>query len=109
MPGALQATPLLFPYFHDADASHARPGKHSTLCVTTPLRFTHIPCNTKRTMNLRDFLTTVGDEKAAKLFRTKIRTVASWRRGERLPRFNLAKRIVSKSPVTYEGIYGKAA
>lgn len=60
-------------------------------------------------MNLKDFIASVGDEKAAKMFGVKIRTAAAWRRGERIPHSTHAKRIMKKSPVTPDGIYGRAA
>lgn len=56
-------------------------------------------------MKLSEYIESVGDEKAAKLFRTKVRTVISWRLLERRPRPEQAEIIVKKSPVTYEGIY----
>lgn len=57
-------------------------------------------------MDLKTFIEQVGDEKAAKLFGVKPRTVMSWRLGNRTPRPKQAKVIVAKSPVTMNGIYG---
>lgn len=60
-------------------------------------------------MNLVEFLTTIGDAEAARLFGVKVRTVQSWRLRDRIPRPQQAAIIVSKSPVTYEGIYGSSS
>lgn len=72
-----------------------------------------IATNTERVilgfMTLVDFIEKEGDAKAARLFRVKPRTTKSWRLGDRHPRPKQAQIIVRKSPVTMEGIYGKAA
>lgn len=57
-------------------------------------------------MKLIDYIKETGDAKCAKLFGVKVRTVRSWRLGERFPRPAQAQVIVKKSPVTHEGIYG---
>jgi hypothetical protein len=57
-------------------------------------------------MTLPEYIASIGDAKAARLFRVKIRTVAAWRRKERTPRKEHAAIIVAKSPITYAGIYG---
>jgi len=57
-------------------------------------------------MDLRDYLTHLGDEKTAALFGVSRRTAKSWRLGYRRPRPHHAERIVQASPVTYAGIYG---
>lgn len=56
-------------------------------------------------MRLTEYIKQVGDEAAAQLFEVKIRTAASWRRRERMPRPEQARRIVERSPVTMDGIY----
>lgn len=58
-------------------------------------------------MNLRDFLKELGDSEAADLLDVPQRTVASWRRGERIPRPHQAARIVrlTHGRVDYAGIY----
>lgn len=64
---------------------------------------------------LSGFIAEIGDEAAAALFDVKLRTVASWRRGERFPRRDQALRIVDRSkshphgPVTFAGIYQREA
>lgn len=57
-------------------------------------------------MRLNEYIEQVGDEAFARQFRIKLRTVKSWRLGDRRPRAEQARRIVAKTPVTYEGIYG---
>ena len=57
-------------------------------------------------MKLSAYIALLGDEKAAQLWSVKVRTVQSWRLGERTPRRDQAALIVRTSPVTYEGIYG---
>lgn len=79
-----------------------------TCCVSGGIANTHETCKIKN-MNLREYIEKMGDEKAAKLFQVKPRTVMSWRLGDRTPRPKQAKIIVEKSPVTMEGIYGGAA
>lgn len=61
-------------------------------------------------MNLRDFLKEIGDSGAADLLDVPQRTVAAWRRGERIPRPNQAARIVrlTRGRVDYAGIYAPA-
>lgn len=58
-------------------------------------------------MDLPAYIEQLGDEEAAKRFNVPIRTVASWRRGERKPRPKQAEKIISDSggKVTFEGIY----
>ena len=62
-------------------------------------------------MTLKDFLKEVGDTAAAELLDVPQRTVAAWRRGERIPRPCQAERIVraTKGRVDYAGIYAPAA
>ena len=59
-------------------------------------------------MHLREYIRTHGDEAAARLFEVKVRTAASWRRGERKPRHAQADRIiiVMLGCMTYADIYG---
>lgn len=58
-------------------------------------------------MTLPAFIASVGDRKAAELFRVPMRTIQSWRRGERRPRPAMAQAIVGKTGgrVSLEGIY----
>ena len=58
-------------------------------------------------MTLIEYIETVGDAAAAKVFGVKVRTAKSWRLGDRIPRPKIAKRIIRLAPLTYEGIYGK--
>ena len=64
-------------------------------------------------MSLSAYIEKIGDAKAAKLFGVKIRTVASWRRGERIPQPKRAAIIVraSRGVITLEDIFmrGKRA
>lgn len=53
-------------------------------------------------MTLVEFVEKHGDAYCAALFRVKERTVASWRRGENLPRFKKAREIVD----TTQGVVG---
>lgn len=59
-------------------------------------------------MTLTDLLIELGDSAAAELFGVKVRTIQSWRRGERYPRPEQAWVIVARSEgrVDYAGIYG---
>lgn len=57
-------------------------------------------------MRLPDYIEQIGVAKFAKAFGIKRRTVESWKRMERRPRPEQAQRIVEKTPVTMEGIYG---
>ena len=60
---------------------------------------------------LPQFIYEVGDEPAADLFGVKVRTVAGWRRGERRPRPQRARKIIAATarhpsgPVGWDGIY----
>ncbi len=58
-------------------------------------------------MRLIDFISRHGDEHCATLFNVKVRTVASWRRGERIPRTRQAQYIVTitKGVVQFNDIY----
>lgn len=54
----------------------------------------------------QDYLTALGDERAASLLDVPARTVQSWRRGERMPRPAQARRIVERAPtVSMDDIY----
>lgn len=59
-------------------------------------------------MKLSTFIEEIGDEVAAELFKVKVRTVASWRRKERIPRPRQAQVIIaaSEGKVDMHGIYG---
>lgn len=56
-------------------------------------------------MDLDEYIQQMGKEKSANLFGVKERTVDSWLRWERRPSRKKAKEIITKSPVTYDGIY----
>lgn len=58
-------------------------------------------------MNLRDYIKSVGDSRAAELFGVEERTAASWRRGERSPRPKTAATIVSvtQGEVSFAEVY----
>jgi hypothetical protein len=62
-------------------------------------------------MNLQTFLEELGDEQAALLFGEKIRTVASWRRGERCPARKKIPGLVQKSRgrLTYDDLFDGAS
>lgn len=65
-------------------------------------------------MRLTEYIEQNGDEAVHRQLRgrirkLKVRTVKSWRLGDRRPRPKAAKAIVELTPVTYEGIYGPAA
>jgi hypothetical protein len=55
----------------------------------------------------RRFLGSLGDELAAELLSRKVRTVQSWRLGERLPRPNEAREIAAKAGISLDDIYGE--
>lgn len=61
-----------------------------------------------QTMTLPEFIAHLGDEVAAKLFDTELRTVQSWRRRERHPRPRQAQQMVAAASgrLTMQGIYG---
>lgn len=58
-------------------------------------------------MDLPTFIEAHGDEAAAALFGAKVRTVASWRRGERWPHPNMARKIekLTKGKVSFSEIF----
>lgn len=59
-------------------------------------------------MNLSEYITRVGDPKAAELFGVSERTAMSWRLGERRPRPQKAMEIVERTEgeVSYAGCFG---
>lgn len=59
-------------------------------------------------MKLTTYIEQIGDAEAAKRFGVKLRTVQSWRRGERRPRPTQIPAIIegSDGKVTVSGIYG---
>lgn len=75
-----------------------------TSCVETLLP-SCTECVDCAAVNLPEYIAQMGDAKAAKLFGVSERTVMSWRLRDRIPRPTQAKNIVSKSPVTMDGIY----
>jgi hypothetical protein len=58
---------------------------------------------------LSEYIDEIGMECFAKRFRWTLRRVKAYRYGERIPRGKDAKKIVERTPVTYEGIYGAKA
>jgi hypothetical protein len=58
-------------------------------------------------MTLKEFIEEIGDGRASELLDVPVRTVAAWRRGERLPRPAQAAKIVraARGKVDYSGIY----
>ena len=57
-------------------------------------------------MRLPDYIRQMGVAKFARVVGVKKRTADSWMRMERRPRPEQAQKIVSKTPVTMDGIYG---
>lgn len=57
-------------------------------------------------MRLPDYIKEVGLDKFSKRVGVKKRTALSWQRMERRPRPAVAQRIIERTPVTMEGIYG---
>lgn len=60
-----------------------------------------------RPMNLSDYIRDVGAAKFATKFGVTERAALSWQYRARIPRPEIAKRIVTESPVTWAGIYGE--
>lgn len=62
-------------------------------------------------MDFKKYLTELGDDEASTRYKTKPRTVASWRRGERVPRPEKARLIVriEQGKISLSDIYGEAA
>lgn len=58
-------------------------------------------------MKLAEYIEKVGVKKFAKQIGVRERTVWSWKYLDRRPRPETAQRIVEKTPVTMEGIYGQ--
>lgn len=59
-------------------------------------------------MTLSDYIKQIGREAFCKKFKVKDRTAYSWELMDRYPNKETARRIVEKTPVTYEGIYGQS-
>lgn len=57
-------------------------------------------------MNLSDYVKQVGARSFAEMFGVTERAALAYQYGTRRPRARVAQKIVSKSPVTWEGIYG---
>ena len=55
------------------------------------------------------FIDEVGDKAAAEIAGISVRTAASYRLGERVPRPDIAQRFVDTGRVTWEGIYKPAS
>lgn len=66
--------------------------------------------NTKRVkciaMNLSDYIKEFGAKKFAQQFGVTERAALAWQYRTRIPRPEIAQKIVANTPVTYEGIYG---
>jgi uncharacterized protein YjcR len=48
-------------------------------------------------ITLQQFIEELGDDKAAEVLGVKVRTVASWRRGERWPRSRAISALIERS------------
>lgn len=75
------------------DSCNARVAEIQTLCNSL-------------LMTLAEFIRERGDRCCAQLFGVKERTVASWRRGENLPRATKAREIVGLTSLQMSDIYG---
>jgi len=58
-------------------------------------------------MNLIEYIKKIGDEAAAKEFNIKPRTAASWRRLERRPSYEAARKIVDSKRWTFDQVFPK--
>lgn len=58
-------------------------------------------------MDLPAYIREIGKDKFGKMFELTPRAVDSYLFRERLPKPDLARKIVGSSPVTWEGIYGE--
>ena len=56
-------------------------------------------------MKLRDYIREVGAKRFASQFGVTERAALAWQYGARRPRAKIAQKIVTNSPVTWEGIY----
>jgi hypothetical protein len=58
-------------------------------------------------MKLKEFIESIGDAEAARLFGVTIRCAAGWRRGERIPNRRNAVKIISASngAIAFEDLY----
>jgi hypothetical protein len=54
----------------------------------------------------QSYLAAIGDEEAARRLGVKVRTIKSWRLGDRVPRPEQARAIVGRAPVSLDDIYG---
>ena len=61
-----------------------------------------------RPMNLPDYIKQVGVAAFAKTVECSVSAAAMYRRKERRPSPDIASRIVSRTPVTWEGIYAES-
>jgi DNA-binding transcriptional regulator YiaG len=57
-------------------------------------------------MKLSDYIKDMGDVKFAALIGCSKHAARSWRLGERRPRPEQARKIVKKTPITMDEIYG---
>jgi DNA-binding XRE family transcriptional regulator len=60
-----------------------------------------------RTVKLPEYIKKVGAKALAKRIGVRERTVLSWQYLDRRPRPETAQKIVERTPVTMEGIYGQ--
>ena len=66
----------------------------------------HGMCIREVQMRLPDYIRQVGTAKFSRLMKVKERTAISWMYRARYPKKETAQRIVEKTPVTMDGIYG---
>jgi hypothetical protein len=59
-------------------------------------------------MNLPDYIKKIGTAEFSRKFGVSVSAAAMYRRRERMPRPDIAQKIVAQSPVTWDAIYGKA-
>ena len=60
-------------------------------------------------MNLSDYIRKQGAKNFAAKFGVTERAALAWQYRTRMPRAEIAQKIVANTPVTYEGIYGPAS
>jgi hypothetical protein len=58
-------------------------------------------------MDITDYIKQVGVDEFAKRFGVTRRAAYAWKLKDRRPRRETAQEIVEKTPVTWDGIYGK--
>ena len=60
-------------------------------------------------MNLSDYIRQIGVKDFAARFGVTERAALAWQYGTRIPRDEVATRIVAETPVTWAGIHGQEA